>query len=297
MDFANYQKKAQRTDQVPEQKDSEDMLFLIIPMLGLVGETGELLSEYKKNLRDGEAHMLFNERVCEELGDLLWYIANVASKFDLTLDEIAIANLNKLEGRWVMDSNKPPYFDSNFPEDERLPRQLLVELGDIKNTYPHRSIILVNGEQFGAELMDNNYLPDGYRFHDVFHFAYAAVLGWSPVTRRLLKRKRKSNSRVDEVEDGGRATVIEEAIAALSFEYAQRHKMLDGVNTLDFQLLRTIKYMTTRLEVSQCTTGEWEKAILLGFKVWRSINDNCGGKISIDMDNQRIDYCKPNGSD
>ena len=297
MDFANYQKKAQRTDQVPKQKDSEDMLFLIIPMLGLVGETGELLSEYKKNLRDGEAHKLFNERVCEELGDLLWYIANVASKFDLTLDEIAIANLNKLEGRWVMDSNKSPYFDSNFPEDERLPRQFLVEFGDIENTNPHRSLVLIDGEPFGAELMDNNYLPDGYRFHDVFHFAYAAVLGWSPVTRRLLKRKRKSDPRVDEVEDGGRAAVIEEAIAALSFEYAQRHKMLDGVNTLDFQLLRTIKNMTSRLEVSQCTTGEWEKAILLGFKVWRSISDNCGGKISIDMDSQRIDYCEPIGND
>ena len=71
---------------------------LIVPMLGLAGETGQLLSEYKKHLRDGEAHRLFKERVSEELGDLLWYIANVASKFDLTLDEIAVATtLSRLE--------------------------------------------------------------------------------------------------------------------------------------------------------------------------------------------------------
>ena len=172
-----------------------------------------------------------------------------------------------------------------------------MELEDIEDTNSHRSLILIYGEPFGAELMDNNYLPDGYRFHDVFHFAYAAMLGWSPVTRRLLILERKSNPRIDEVEDGGRVAVIEEAIAALSFEYAQRHNMLDGVKTLDFQLLRTIKNMTSRLEVSKCTTGEWENAILQGFEVWRSISHNCGGKILIDMDSQRIDYCEPIGND
>ena len=65
--------------------DARSQGALIVPMLGLAGETGQLLSEYKKHLRDGEAHRLFKERVSEELGDLLWYIANVASKFDLTL--------------------------------------------------------------------------------------------------------------------------------------------------------------------------------------------------------------------
>lgn len=50
-------------------------------MLGLAGETGELLNEYKKHLRDGEAHVLFKDRVAEELGDLLWYIAKRCFKF------------------------------------------------------------------------------------------------------------------------------------------------------------------------------------------------------------------------
>ena len=79
---------------------------LIVPMLGLAGETGQLLSEYKKHLRDGEAHRLFKERVSEELGDLLWYIANVASKFELTLDEIAAANLAKVKARWATERDR-----------------------------------------------------------------------------------------------------------------------------------------------------------------------------------------------
>ena len=50
----------------------------------------------------------------------------------------------------------------------------------------------MSGEKIGDELTDNAYKDDGYRFHDVFHSAYVAILGWSPVIRKLLKRKRKS---------------------------------------------------------------------------------------------------------
>ena len=147
-----------------------------------------------------------------------------------------------------------------------------------------------DGKPFGAELTDNAYDPDGYRFHDVFHLAYAAVLGWSPITRALLRRKRKSRPLLDEVEDGGRAAVIEEGVAALAFDYARRHHMLEGVSVLDFQLLRTIKDMTSHLEVKQCTTGEWEQAILQGFKVWRAVLAARGGRIAVDLDHRRIDY-------
>src|SRR2546425_1996035 len=51
-------------------------------------------------------------------------------------------------------------------------------------------------------IQDNAYDDDGYRFHDVFHFAHLAILGWSPVLRKLLKRKRRNDVLVDEVEDG-----------------------------------------------------------------------------------------------
>ena len=271
MDFNSYQKEALRTDRVPARDGADDAASLIVPMLGLAGETGQLLSEYKKHLRDGEAHRLFKERVSEELGDLLWYIANVASKFDLALSDIAAANLAKVKQRWASERTEPLTFDAELPEGERLPRRFEVELIDVEGEARQRVRVLIDGKPFGAELTDNAYDPDGYRFHDVFHFAYAAVLGWSPITRALLRRKRKSRPLLDEVEDGGRAAVIEEGVAALAFDYARRHRFLEGVAALDFQLLRTIKDMTSHLEVRQCTTGEWEQAILQGFDVWRAV--------------------------
>ncbi len=123
MDFDRYQREAMSTDRVPAGEGADDGLSLIVPMLGLAGETGQLLSEYKKHLRDGEAHRLFKERVSEELGDLLWYIANVASKFELTLDDIAVANLVKVNARWATDRTEPLRFDETLPEGERLPRR------------------------------------------------------------------------------------------------------------------------------------------------------------------------------
>src|ERR1700674_1074937 len=121
MDFDSYQKKALETDRVPARGGSDDALSLIVPMLGLAGETGQLLSEYKKHLRDGEAHRLFKERVSEELGDLMWYVANVASKFGLSLDGVAVANLEKTRGRFLSDRAVPDSFDADLPHGERLP--------------------------------------------------------------------------------------------------------------------------------------------------------------------------------
>ena len=293
MDFNKYQKEAQRTDRVPAHAEADDTASLIVPMLGLAGETGQLLSEYKKHLRDGEAHRLFKERVSEELGDLLWYIANVASKFDLSLSDIATSNLAKVKERWANDRAEPLSFDAELPESEQLPRRFEVELIDVTGETGQRVRILIDGKPFGAELTDNAYDPDGYRFHDVFHFGYAALLGWSPISRSLLKRKRKSRPLLDEVEDGGRAAVIEEGVAALVFDYARRHRMLEGVATLDFQLLRTVKDMTSHLEVRHRTTGEWEQAILQGFEVWRAILAARGGRIAVDLDARRISFLGP----
>ena len=297
MNFNRYQKEALRTDRVPLRDNADEVLSLVVPMLGLAGETGQLLSEYKKHLRDGEAHRLFKERVSEELGDLLWYVANVASKFDLKLDEVATANLAKLKARWVSERATPLCFDATFPEGERLPRRFEVELVDMDDEHRRWVRVSINNVPSGDVLTDNAYDPDGYRFHDVFHLAYAAVLGWSPITRALLRCKRKSHPLLDEVEDGGRAAVIEEGIAALVFDYARRHHMLDGVSTLDFQLLRTLKDMTSHLEVRECTTGEWEQAILHGFEVWRAVLAARGGRIAVDLDRRCLEYLGPANAD
>ncbi len=126
MDFSEYQEQALKTDQKETSK--------IIPLLGLAGEAGELLSEYKKSLRDGEAHKLHPERIKEELGDLLWYIANLSSKFDLELEDVAKLNLEKCSKRWGWKDSVQTdgyRFDSDFPEHERLPRQFEVEITEV----------------------------------------------------------------------------------------------------------------------------------------------------------------------
>ena len=76
MDFNEYQRHSQETDQKPGGDDDA----LIVPLLGLVGEAGTLQSEFKKRLRDGDAHARFTEQVAEELGDILWYVSNLAFK-------------------------------------------------------------------------------------------------------------------------------------------------------------------------------------------------------------------------
>lgn len=293
MDFSAYQQQALKTDQVPAKNGDG----IVVPLLGLVGEAGSLLTEYKKHLRDKDAHKLFKDCVAEELGDLLWYVANVASKFDLDLTEIAQSNLNKCRDRWgrrdlaQTDGENTAYlFDNNFPESERFPRKIEINITEETEDNSVKVRAFINGKQIGNYLTDNSYSSDGYRFHDVFHLSYVAVLGWSPVIRSSLKLKRKSNPRTDEVEDGGRAVAIEEGISALAFSYAKDHGFLEGISEIDEQLLKIIKNMTLDLEVSMCSLGDWEKAICMGYEVWRQIEKNRGGIVVIDMDASFIGY-------
>jgi NTP pyrophosphatase (non-canonical NTP hydrolase) len=290
MDFNAYQQAAQRTDRVPGHGPSMERVDLIVPLLGLAGEAGELLSEYKKHLRDGNSYLLFRERISEELGDLLWYIANVAEKSDLKLEDIARANLRKTFDRWGGASSVSLIFDEKFGAHERLPRRFIVELMEIEINGKAKIRASIDGEQIGDDLTDNADDPDGYRFHDIFHLAYVAILGWSPVIRKLLKKKRKSDPQIDEVQDGGRAQVIDEGIAALVFEYAKGHRFLHGVTAVDYQLLRTIKGITSVLEVKERTMGDWQHAILVGFEVWREVLKNNGGRILVDQDAKSLTY-------
>ena len=213
MELNKYQRLANQTDQQPEESNLEaDPRSIMVPLLGMAGEVGELLGEHKKWLRDGDSYKLFPERVKEELGDLLWYLSNVATKHGLTLEEVAEFNLSKTGRRWQpagADRGKRKLFDEEFPASERLPRQMDISIEEESGI----AITTIDGSKYGDPLTDNRYEDDGYRFHDICHLSYASVLGWSPTMRALMRRKRKSDPKVDEVEDGGRAIVIEEGIS------------------------------------------------------------------------------------
>jgi NTP pyrophosphatase (non-canonical NTP hydrolase) len=285
MDLNKYQKEAFKTDQVKGQGEKS----IVVPLLGLAGEAGSLLTEYKKRFRDGKAYKIFDERLAEELGDILWYIANIATKSGLALDDIANQNLEKVRERWqsISDLDTTPkgykLFDEAFALEEQLPRKFTVSLEEVKLPNTVKVTLIMNGVQIGGRLTDNTYEEDGYRFHDAFHLAYAAILGWSPTIRSFMKRKRKSNPKIDEVEDGGRAIAIEEAISALVFNYAKTYCYFENVHSIDYEMLRTIKNLVSHLEVARCSTGEWAYAILEGFKVWRQLLVTGRGKIVGDL--------------
>ena len=281
--FRDYQEQARRTDQVPLGESKTDP-GMIVPLLGLVGEAGSLLTEFKKRIRDGENYRPFEAQAAEELGDLLWYLANIADKLDLDLEEVARGNLGKVARRWEAVSGAGGMFDGDgrfdhhFPPHERLPRTLRVEFRDrVDADGVKRLTITREGEPVGDPLSDNSHAEDGYRYHDVFHFTTASMLNWSPVTRRLLRCKRKSDRQVDEVEDGARAAVIEEALSALVYDFAKRYALFEGATAVSYELLRTVETITEPYEVGVCGPAEWQRAILAAFTVWRPMIANGGG--------------------
>jgi NTP pyrophosphatase (non-canonical NTP hydrolase) len=289
VDLDAYQKAAAATDQQTGDADRR----LLIALLGLAGEVGTLLTEHKKQLRDGDAH----ERqgaVAEDLGDVLWYLAAAAGALGVPLSKVAADNLRKTADRWPGPGGPslPParQFDDGLPDRERLPRRFEVAFAPLPDD-PGRAIGLVGwSSPLGNLLQDNTYVDDGYRWHDALHLAHAAVLGWSPVTRALLRRKRKSRPQLDDAEDGGRAIAIEEGIAAAVFDYAGERQWLAGAAAVDSALLASCRSLTRRLEVSDVTPREWEQALLAGMACWRTLRDHAGGLVTADLDARRLDH-------
>ncbi|MBO6683325.1 MAG: hypothetical protein JJ925_00145, partial [Parvibaculum sp.] len=293
MNLRDYQVEAVKTAQINWDSSSQRN----IPVFGVLGELGSLVSEIKKSLRDGDAYTEGKENLSEEFGDVLWYLSALASHYDLQLSKlvatagqpkpgkgpfghvyvmvraitavteelenlparasigrrdhlgslIGIAgkatlqalkvhdlklsqvlsgNLKKVRGMFGPEVLGPARcFDApRAPRYERLPRNLDVQFLERQRGNGRVEVIMrVNNLNMGDRLTDNAAVDDGYRYHDAFHLAYAAVLGWSPVTRAIFRCKRKSDPEKDEVEDGARAIIIEEAISHTIFNYALGH--------------------------------------------------------------------------
>ena len=288
MHLKDYQKFARRTDRNPGLAVSDDprqpYLHEVVPLLGLVGEVGGLLGEYKKRLRDGELHRSFSNEVAEELGDIMWYVANVADKFGLDLEEVAAENLRTVADRWLRPDGTRHLYDDDLAARQQLPRRFAYKFEErlLNGQIKVAMVDELRGMETGNELSDNSYQDDGYRFHDVMHLAFAAKLGWSPVLRKLLRRKSVIENRpppLDDAEDGGRGQVVEEAIVAAAYVYATEHEFLEGIQEVDWQLLRHIKKMTRQFEVKDRSTWEWKNALLKGFAIWRTLRENKGGTV------------------
>lgn len=96
MDFKDYQKLSRKTAIYPQKGEN-----FIYPTLGLAGEAGEVAEKIKKVLRDnrGVIDEPRKEEIAKELGDVLWYLAQIATELGLSLEEVAQDNLKKLSSR------------------------------------------------------------------------------------------------------------------------------------------------------------------------------------------------------
>ncbi|WP_239655297.1 nucleoside triphosphate pyrophosphohydrolase family protein [Mycobacterium riyadhense] len=292
MEFGEYQDKVADTDQHNSVDPDDHERDVLMHLLGLEGEAGSVATVYKKHMRDGKAYEGWRFEMREELGDCLWYLATLANKLDLTMEDIAKSNLVKTRSRWL--PTDIDQIDADAPADQQLPRRGVMVFTETINAYGRPQVVVtVNGEQIGQPLTDNAYNDDGYRFHDVFHLAYATILGWSPVMRRNLGCKRKYDQDKDEAEDGGRAIVTEEGVSLYAFAYGQLRNSLDGIARLDFTFLDSITLMTRGFEVGVRTAADWERAILEGHRMFRELVAHGGGAVTFDADQRELTFEPP----
>jgi len=206
----------------------------------------------------------------------------------LSFSQVVRTNIDKAYGRFSeIKPEKLPDFDLNFPEEEQLPRKFEIHITQRKSGH---SYLRWNGVFIGSPLTDNIKNQDGYRFHDVFHFAHAAILHWSPTFRALIKQKRKSDPIFDETQDGGRAIVVEEGLTAWLYSYSKDLDFFEGHNSVSFDVLKTIQKFVNGYEVEKCPLKLWENAILQGYSVFRQVKKHNGGVIIGDRHKRTLDY-------
>ena len=107
MELNEYQKLAMVTSSKPNSQ-LEDLL---VGVMGLCGESGEAIDLVKKHLHQG--HELDKNALIKEMGDIAWYLAELATVLDINLEEVLIANIEKLKKR----------YPEGFSEDASINRE------------------------------------------------------------------------------------------------------------------------------------------------------------------------------
>lgn len=382
LQLSEYQSFTRLTDHQPVQRRRE----IGLPLLGLFGEIGSLLSALKKKQRDSDAYTAYRDEVIEELGDALWYFVNICDRVGLnvadlaariparlatwessghshpssfvalqrnnvqaigplaaeevekgllalagyagklmedyssgrisanrdvvsadlieilralvtaaedsavSLDEAAEHNIDKVLSRWPITKAWGALYDEGLDPDEQLPRLIAMTFRERDVAGKKYVTQQCRGINIGDRLTDNRIEHDDYRFHDVFHLAYAAILGWSPVLRALFKVKRKSDPQIDEAQDGARAIIIEEGVATWIFGHALRQHDFRSVTTLDYPLLKAVADLVKGYEVESRPLWQWEYAIIEGFRIFRELRHHRSGIVTANLLERSISF-------
>jgi len=242
--------------------------------------------------------------VAETIGKILWHLSALASLHVLSMEEILQQNVAKSKFR-----NHNGYiskrYDLNFQENEKFPTRFEVKFTDDGNGKTLMTWEKENErKRLGDPLTDNNHEGDGYRFHDVMHLSFAVHLGWSPVLRGFMDRKRKSDSNVDRVEDGGRAKILEEMIILQIHTHAKKiggysssgkyKSPFEHSAALNFEFLKSLHELTVGHEVEANPVQDWKAAIKDGYENFMRLNENNGGTILADMKLRKLTFRPPN---
>jgi len=306
MDFDEFQAQAKRTEFFKVQTDnSERELKRLYLLSGLVSQVGHIADRLKKKMRDGPDYELLGQEIEERIGYALWYLAMLANEFGFSLNQVAQKNATFNQRRWRQAIDQPILisandFDGEYAAQQQLPKRIIAQfetkmVNGVKKTvvrvypnWPDRS----EERNFGDPIDDNSFEEDHYRYHDIFHFAYVAFLGWSPVVRKLLGRKRKvpENPNIDRIGDGARAVDTEEAATAFIYSYVSRQKFLETSDNLDTGVLTTVRTLLRGFEVKACSEKEWERSILAASEVLRVLVENGGGWVEANREKGSLEY-------
>lgn len=249
-------------------------------LMALAGSVGALLRRHSTSIAEGS--------VASGLTEIFGQLVAASNDAQIDLGDAAVANLSKVLARWPVRRNWGNLLDADDDPTEQFPRlmQFCFEERHVDGRlYVYQSM---NGIDIGDPLTDNRAQGDDYRFHDVFHLAFAGILGWSPVLRSLLQVRRKSRPDTNENQDGARAKITEEGISNWVFSHGLRHQAFEHVESVDFALLKTIGEMVKGYEVEKLPPWAWEHAILEAFRVFRFLRHHRGGEVSVDLNSRSL---------
>lgn len=233
------------------------------------------------------------------LGEIAWHIAALASIYGLDLGAVAQENMKKVSFRRHRDQPTELH-DRTCISSEQLPRKFEIAFVTVGKG---KSQMYLNGRRLGDQLTDNAHEDDGYRFHDVMHLANAATLGWSPVLRGLMGRKRKSQPEVDEIEDGARAKIVEELVIKAIHTEGQRlaklrnpeasdrsARLLTNRDNITFGFLKFIRRLVSGLEVEKNQYWEWDDVIIKGYEIFDQLRLEEQGTVLVDLDERSLKF-------
>ena len=297
MDLQEYVDRAAATDDL-----GSDEKAIRIALFGIAGEAGEVVSEAKKFFRDDGPLPGLRDRVREELGDLLWYVALLARRLKLDLNDVAEKNLTKTGDLWPSTMPPLPDYDDHPHDRQKLPRRMTIEFAEDRSGEIPVVRMMPQGElserfdykrdrerklgQLGDPLDDNAAIDDGYRYHDIIHLGHAAVLGWSPVLRALMGAKRKDVGDFDRVEDGARAIATEEGLTAFVFNYFEQFDF--EPDAFGWDLFKHVQRTVQKLEVASQPLIAWRSAYAQAFKIFPRLHESKGGVVECDLDAREL---------